>query len=172
MEHFASVSRRSPASLPMTKIVPFAIFSTRRQEEITRILWADYQPADHGHGHPARVLVRDMKDPENKAGNDIWCDLPPEAAAIIESMPKSDERIFPYVSESISTSFTRACKLLGITGLRFHDLRHEGVSRLFEMGATIPQAAAVSGHRTWQSLQRYSHLRQAGDKYAGWRWPA
>jgi integrase len=168
MEHFASIARRSPASLPMTKIIAFAIFSTRRQEEITRIRWDDYEPAIHGH--PARILVRDMKDPENKAGNDIWCDLPPEAAAITESMPKSDERIFPYVSVSIGTSFTRACKLLGITGLHFHDLRHEGVSLLFEKGATIPQAATVSGHRTWQSLKRYSHLRQVGDKYAGWKW--
>ena len=68
MEHFASVSRRSPSSLPMTKIIAFAIFSTRRQEEITRVRWDDYEPAIHGH--PARILVRDMKDPENKAGNE------------------------------------------------------------------------------------------------------
>ena len=168
MEHFASVTARYPGSIPMTKVIAFAVFSTRRQEEITRIRWADYQPADHAH--PARVLVRDMKDAENKAGNHIWCDLPPEASAIIESMPRTDARIFPYNSDSIGTSFTRACKILGIVGLRFHDLRHEGVSLLFEKGATIPQSAAVSGHRTWQSLKRYSHLRQTGDKYAGWQW--
>jgi integrase len=154
----------------MTKIIPFAIFSTRRQEEITRILWADYQQADHGH--PARVLVRDMKDPENKIGNHTWCGLPAEASAIIDFMPRVDARIFPYVSESISTAFTRACKLLGIDDLHFHDLRHEGVSLLFEKGATIPQAATVSGHRTWQSLKRYAHLRQTGDKYADWKWLA
>jgi integrase len=162
MEHFASVTARYPSSIPMTKIIAFAIFSTRRQEEITRILWSDFE------GN--RVLVRDMKDPENKTGNHTWCDLPPEASAIINSMPKCDARIFPFVADSIGTSFARACKVLGIAGLRFHDLRHEGVSRLFEMGRTIPQAAAVSGHRTWASLKRYSHLRQAGDKYAGWQW--
>jgi hypothetical protein len=38
------------------------------------------------------------------------------------------------------------------------------------MGATIPQAASVSGHRSWSSLKRYAHLRQTGDKYAGWPW--
>jgi integrase len=59
---------------------------------------------------------------------------------------------------------------LAIDDLHFHDLRHEGVSRLFEMGRTIPQVASVSGHRSWQSLQRYTHLRQVGDKYAGWKW--
>jgi integrase len=56
--------------------------------------------------------------------------------------------------------------------LHFHDLRHEGISRLFEVGRSIPQVAAVSGHRSWQSLQRYAHLRQTGDKYAGWKWLA
>jgi len=60
--------------------------------------------------------------------------------------------------------------LLGIDDLHFHDLRHDGISRLFEMGKTIPQAAGVSGHRSWSSLKRYSHLRQTGDKYAGWKW--
>lgn len=66
----------------------------------------------------------------------------------------------------------RACYLLGIEDLHFHDLRHEGVSRLFELGWTIPHAASVSGHRSWQSLKRYTHIRQRGDKYAGWKWVA
>lgn len=60
--------------------------------------------------------------------------------------------------------------MLGIEDLHFHDLRHEGVTRLFEMGRTIPQAASVSGHRSWSSLKRYAHIRQTGDKYAEWKW--
>jgi hypothetical protein len=33
-------------------------------------------------------------------------------------------------------------------------------------------AASVSGHRSWSSLKRYTHLRQTGDKYEGWKWKA
>jgi integrase len=84
-------------------------------------------------------------------------------------MPKR-ERLFPYSTDAISAAFTRACKFLEIPNLRFHDLRHDGVSRLFEIGTSIPHAAAVSGHRSWTSLKRYTHLRQTGDKYAGWKW--
>lgn len=40
------------------------------------------------------------------------------------------------------------------------------------MGWTIPRVAEVTGHRSWQSLQRYSHLRQTGDKMAAWTWLA
>jgi integrase len=45
-----------------------------------------------------------------------------------------------------------------IEGLRFHDLRHEGVSRFFERGLAIAEVAAISGHKTWTMLRRYSHL--------------
>jgi integrase len=163
MQHFATVKARRPSSIPMQKLIAFAIFSTRRQEEIVTIRWADYE------GN--RVLVRDMKHPGDKLGNNTWCDLVPEASAIVNSMPKRDPRIFPFTRNAICAAFTRACRMLEIEDLHFHDLRHEGVSRLFEMGRTIPQVSAVSGHRSWKSLQRYAHLRQTGDKYDGWQWP-
>ena len=164
LEHFQSIQDRRPTSINMLKMTAFALFSTRRQEEITRIKWADLD--EEG----SRVLIRDMKNPGQKMGNDVWCHLPPEALAIIQTMPKALEEIFPYSAESISTSWTRACKLLGIKDLHFHDLRHDGVSRLFEMDWDIPRVASVSGHRDWNSMRRYTHLRGRGDAYAGWKW--
>ncbi|WP_316159680.1 tyrosine recombinase XerC [Bradyrhizobium sp. SZCCHNRI3042] len=177
MNHFGTIQARRPSSAPMQKIIAFAIFSTRRLEEITRIQHSDYEPALAGQ--PARVLVRDMKHPGDKRGNNTWCDLPPEAAAIIEAMPKG-KLVFPHTTDAIGAAFTRACLVLGINTedmpdderLHFHDLRHDGVSRLFEMGWNVPKVAAVSGHRSWSSLKRYTHLRQTGDKYAGWKWAA
>lgn len=162
MKHFGRVREHRPFSVPMQKIIAFAIFSTRRQEEITLLRWDDLDGD--------RILVRDMKHPGDKKGNNVYCELQPEALAIIQSMPKNGELIFPYSTDAISAAFTRACQFLDIKDLRFHDLRHEGISRLFEMGKTIPQAAAVSGHRSWTSLKRYTHIRQTGDKYAEWNW--
>ncbi len=166
MEHFGKVRRRRPDTNPMQQIAAFALFSTRRQDEITRIRWADL---DEAH---SRVLVRDMKNPGDKAGNDVWCELPLEALAIIKAMPRAKAEIFPFSTDAISAAFTRACQVLGIEDLHFHDLRHEGVSRLFEMGRTVPLAASVSGHRSWQSLQRYTHFREVGDRWAEWPWLA
>lgn len=111
-----------------------------------------------------------MKNPGEKIGNNVWCDLPEQAVVIIEAMPRNDERIFPYSTDAISAAFTGATRLLGIDDLRFHDLRHDGVSRLFEIGWNIPKVAAVSGHRSWVSLKRYTHLRQTGDPYENWAW--
>jgi len=164
MEYFGERLKRRPSCIPMQKVIGFAIFSTRRLEEIARISWKDLD------AEGSRVLVRDMKNPGEKIGNDVWCDLPPEALQIILSMPKRRDEIFPYCGDTIGANFTRACQFLEIIDLHLHDLRHDGISRLFEIGRNIPQVSAVSGHRSWSSLKRYTHLRQTGDKYAGWKW--
>lgn len=162
---FAARHRRRPYSVPMHVVCVFALFSTRRQEEITRLLFSDLDTAN------SRIMVRDMKHPDSKAGNHQWCELPEPALKILQAMPQHQDTIFPYTTDAITAAFTRACQQLEIDDLRFHDLRHEGVSRLFELGKTIPQVASVSGHRSWQSLRRYTHIAQdATDRYKDWVW--
>ena len=46
---------------------------------------------------------------------------------------------------------------LNIGDLRFHDLRHEAILRLFEKGLSAPQVAAISGHQDYRMLARYVH---------------
>lgn len=162
--YFSEMRDRRKQEIDMVRVTAFALFSTRRQEEITRIKWA---AVDEGR---QMVLVTDMKNPGQKYGNDVWCLVPDEAWQIMMSMPKVAEDIFPYNSRSISASFTRACHFLEIEDLHFHDLRHDGVSRLFEMGWDIPKVASVSGHRDWNSMRRYTHLKGEGDHYKDWPW--
>lgn len=148
--------------LPMSEVVLFALFSTRRQDEIRRIVWDDLIPARQS------VIVRDMKNPGQKIGNDVEVHLPDEAWRLVMRQPRGDARIFPYSTDAIGAAFTRACRMLGIEDLHFHDLRHDGVSRLFELGWDIPRVASVSGHKNWETIRRYTHLRGTGDKYEGW----
>ncbi|WP_179353332.1 site-specific integrase [Pseudomonas fluorescens] len=164
LEYFFEMLTRRPTVIHMPKIIAFAIFSTRRMDEICRILWEDLDEIRQA------VKVRDMKNPGQKIGNDVWCHLPDEAWQIVSSMPRECPEIFPYCSDSVGTAWARACKMTGIVDLHFHDLRHEGVSRLFEMDWDIPRVASVSGHRDWNSLRRYTHVEGRGDKYISWKW--
>ncbi len=164
--YYAVSELKRKDAIPMSRLIAFAIFSTRRQEEITRIEGRDLDKLN------LEVIVRDMKNPGEKIGNDVTTALTPEALRLIDLQPPTQGRIWPYSAESISASFTRACRFLEIEDLHFHDLRHDGISRLFELGWSIPRVACVSGHRSWKSLQRYTHLRQVGDKYDGWPWMA
>lgn len=164
MVYFYDMARRRKWATPMVKIIAFAIFSTRRQEEIIRITWADLNEEE------STQIVRDVKHPRKKIGNDQESRLTPEALAIIKSMPRTHDRIFPYTTDAISAQFTRACDWLEIEDLRFHDLRRAGVTRLFEMGWNIPDVAKVSLHRDWNMLRRYTNLKGKGDRYEGWKW--
>jgi site-specific recombinase XerD len=49
--------------------------------------------------------------------------------------------------------------MLGVPDLNFHDLRHQGTSRLFEEGYQIRQVALVIGHKDWRHLRRYTNLK-------------
>ena len=55
--------------------------------------------------------------------------------------------------------FTRIKEQCGIDDLRFHDLRHEATSRLFEKGFSIVEVASITGHEDLKMLKRYTHLR-------------
>ncbi|WP_420170424.1 tyrosine-type recombinase/integrase [Pseudomonas alloputida] len=162
IKYFQKVRDARRQEIDMVRVVVFALFSTRRQEEITRIRWGALNDQEQS------ALITDMKNPGQKYGNDVWCHMPDEAWRILQSMPKVADEVFPYNSRSISASFTRACHFLQIDDLHFHDLRHDGVSRLFEKGWDIPRVASVSGHRDWNSMRRYTHLRGKGDPYEGW----
>ncbi|WP_353377031.1 site-specific integrase [Microbulbifer sp. NBRC 101763] len=150
--------------IPMDELVLFAIFSARRMEEITELRWDDLDEKRQ------QILVRDAKDPVRPVS--FWVHLPDEALAIILRQPRKDERIFPYLAKSVGGRFGVINKVLGITDLHFHDLRHEAASYWFERGLAIQRVAQITGHRTWSTLQRYTHLYDFGevDKYAGWKY--
>ncbi len=73
-------------------------------------------------------------------------------------MPEDDGRLLPVNTRTVSGYFTRACHILGVGDLRFHDLRHEGASRLAEDGYTIPELQQVTLHESWSSLSIYVNL--------------
>ena len=140
-------------TIPYTDIIKFAIASAMRLGEITRIRWCDLNEAER------TILISDRKDPKQKSGNDQVVPLLGEAFDIVMRQPRSSDRIFPVHEKTISSVFPRACQSLGIDDLRFHDFRHEGVSRLFEQGYRIEQVALVSGHKSWENLKRYTQLK-------------
>ena len=143
------------ASIPMSDIIDFAIHTGRRESEITRLQWSDVDEATR------TALIRDVKHPREKDGNHKRFPLLGDAWKIVQRQPQNEreDRVFPFNPSSIGTAFTRACKNLGIKNLRFHDLRHEAASRLFEQGYSIEQVAAVTLHESWTDLKRYTQLR-------------
>lgn len=140
------------SSLPMEDLIGFAVASAMRLSEITRVTWADFDQKRK------LLTIRDRKHPSKKKGNDQTIPLLGAAFEIAAAQPKWRKEIFPHDPNSISAAFHRATVRAGIEDLRWHDLRHEGISRLFEQGFSIEKVALISGHRDWRILRRYTHL--------------
>ncbi|RLK45930.1 site-specific integrase [Cupriavidus plantarum] len=151
-------SREHPEyKVPMEDIIRVLQQSAFRRGEIFRITWDDLDEARR------LVLVRDRKDPRQKQGNNDWVPLIGDALDIIlrQSRDAADGRIFPYQPGTVSKYFKWACDDKKIVDLHLHDLRHEATSMLFEAGWDIPEVAAVTGHKDWRNLKRYTNLDPA-----------
>lgn len=133
----------------MAPLVALAVALPRRLGELCHMRWEDYKDGI--------IFLRDTKHPRLVRNETV--PVPPAARAIIEALPVIDEFMLPYKSPSVSRAFDRACERVGIADLHFHDLRHEGICRLFELGLQIPEVALISGHLSWSTLKRYTHLR-------------
>lgn len=137
--------------IPMPTIARFLIALPRRRTEQMTALWEDYDPVHH------TLILRDTKHPTKVRVETV--PVPPKAQEILASMKRGTGALFPYNPKSLSSAFLRASKMLGLPNLHLHDLRHEGISRLFEEGLSIQHVALISGHTSWDTLKRYTHIK-------------
>lgn len=66
--------------------------------------------------------------------------------------------VFNLTMPQLRSQFERARKEINADDLHFHDLRHEGTSRLFEKGLNIIEVQSMTGHKTLEELKKYTHL--------------
>jgi len=151
-------------------LVILALETAMRKGELLGLMWNDIDFA-------RKILRSKNKDPK---GNDLrrYVPLSSRAISTLRELPRSvNGQVFQTSSNAVKLAFPRACKRAcehvfehtagkkkkchcpGIEGLRFHDLRHEATSRLFEKGLNPMQVASITGHKTLQMLKRYTHLR-------------
>ncbi len=97
--------------------------------------------------------------PVTKSGIPRVIPLTRKALKTLGARVAGDGRVFSISATAMSQRFSLACKKAGISDLRIHDLRHEGISRLFELGLSTVEVAAISGHQSLAMLHRYTHIR-------------
>lgn len=139
--------------IPYLDILEFSILTCMRIGEVCKLKWMDLNEQHK------TIIVRDRKDPRKKEGNHMIAPLLGGSFDIVMKQDKASDLIFPYNSRSVTAGFQRVRNELGIEDLRYHDLRREGASRLFEQGYSIEEVAQVTGHRNLNVLwQVYTQL--------------
>ena len=124
----------------MAAVVTIAVETAMRRSEILNTALSDLEETT--------ILIRESKNSKSRT-----VPLSKKACTAFKTLfnhavPKAN---------SVSQAFNRACRHAGIEDLRFHDLRHEAVSRMFDLGLPIPLIAAISGHQDLRMLSRYAH---------------
>ena len=80
-----------------------------------------------------------------------------EALDALESLYGSKGKVLgDFTVIAVDLAWKRIKKRSGVD-CRFHDLRHEAISRFFELGCTVPEVMTISGHKTVAALDIYTH---------------
>ena len=137
----------------MGEIIRLALETAMRREELSNLRWRDID-----------LKRRTATLYETKNGETRTAPLSPRALEILQTIKArpggQGERVFSQSPSAITQAMQRACKKAGLSDLRFHDLRHEATSRLFEgTDLDLMEIRSIPGHKTLQMLARYSHLR-------------
>jgi integrase len=130
-------------------IVCIAIETAMRRSEILNI--------ERGHIH---IDQRLLAIPVTKTNTPRTIPLSSRALEAINQLISLLGNTYPrFRADSVTQSFSRACKRSNIVNLHFHDLRHEATSRFFEKGLNIMEVSLITGHRSLAMLHRYTHLK-------------
>lgn len=138
-------------SVELCTIITLAVETGMRRNELASLAWEEID-LDKQTAHL----------PKTKTDVPRTVPLSRTAVSALQKLPaKTEGRVFALQAESMSQAFERACAphRANIVGARFHDLRHEATSRLFEKGLNVMEVAAITGHKTLDMLKRYTHLR-------------
>lgn len=131
-------------------IVVLALETAMRQGEILSLRWENIN---------LKARVAHLPDTKNGTRRDVPLSLTARDA-LIRMGVQQREKVFAYTSSGIKSTWRFMLIRLGVSGLHFHDLRHEAVSRLFELGSLdMMEIAAISGHKSLSMLKRYTHLK-------------
>lgn len=131
-------------------IIVLALETAMRQGEILQLRW-----------ERLNLKTRIAHLPETKNGSKRDVPLSIRARdALVRLGTKSTGPVFAYTNHGIKSTWRFMLQKLRIEDLHFHDMRHEAVSRLFELGTLdMMEIAAISGHKSLSMLKRYTHLK-------------
>lgn len=137
-------------STELYTIFHLALETGMRQGEILSLRW-EHTDLQHGVAHL----------PVTKNGSVRDVPLSRRARQLLQQLPvQLSGPVFHYKSSGFKSAWRAALQHLKIENLHFHDLRHEAISRLFELGTlNVMEVAAISGHKSLNMLKRYTHLR-------------
>ena len=129
-------------------LVALAIETGMRKGELLSLEWKN-----------VHLERRTATLPLTKNGSSRVVPLTAKALTVLKGLARSSGLVFPVSAIAVRQAWDRVTTKASLPGFRFHDLRHEAISRFFEMGLAVAEVAFISGHKDVRMLFRYTHLK-------------
>lgn len=143
----------TPAAPHYAALFDFALETGARLSEIVNAPWSEFDLERQGWFLPAE---------RTKCSRSRQIPLSPRAVEILESLARDPDPLSPRVfhrlppAQTVSIIFHKVVKRCGVENFRFHDLRHEAVTRLCMSGIhPVPAIMLYVGHRSPKTFLRY-----------------
>lgn len=167
-----------PDEAPAPGLAPLITLAVESSMRLGELIGLEWKHVD--------LKSRTAHLPNTKNGEARTVALSSKAVATLRALKKAkkgqtlDGKVFGWSrSDSVSHPFRRCVKraialhkadcaegrnkplAAFLADVRFHDLRHEATSRLFEKGLNPMEVASMTGHKSMQMLRRYTHVEAA-----------
>lgn len=151
----AEAAFRAVASPSLCLALTLALWTGQRQGDLLRLTWTAYDGQ--------KVRLRQQKTNTRvtiPVSTVLKAALDATSRTAVTILTNSDGQ--PWTADGFRSSWRKATKRAGLSGLHFHDLRGTAVTRLAMAGATESEIATLTGHslRDTRSILEVNYLNR------------
>jgi integrase len=147
-EKLLSIDARYLVDIALNRALTFGVYSLMRISQVFHAEWSHFKAPD-------QLWVPGIKGQDGR-----WITLHPKA---LEAMgpPAGSGPIFKYweTLDAFREAVYKKAKRVGLSGVRFHETKHTGISTLLEAGYSIPEVCRISGN-SYRTIAYYAHVNE------------
>jgi integrase len=143
-----SINPRYAVDLALHRALTFGLYSLLRISQVFNADWQHFKM-------PEQLWVPGIKGQDGR-----WIALHPKALAVMGERRESG-RIFDYweTLPAFREAVYKKVKREKLSGVRFHETKHTGISALLEAGYSIPEVCKISGN-SYRTIVHYAHVNE------------
>jgi integrase len=135
------------ASAPLCLAFTLALWTGQRQRDLLKLPWSAWDRTPTPKAPHGKIRFK-----QSKTGRGVEITVSTTLKAALDAAPRRSPIILlssdgkPWTANGFSSSWRKACKRAGVTGVTFNDLRGTFVTRAAIRGATEPEIVSATGH--------------------------
>lgn len=143
-----SIDPRYDIDVHLNRALTFGLYSLLRISQVFHADWSHFK-------EPDQLWVPGIKGQDGR-----WIKLHPKALQAMGAAEESGQIFARWQSlDAFRESVYKKAKRVRLTGVRFHETKHTGISALLEAGYSVPEVCKISGN-SYRTIAHYAHVNE------------